>query len=233
MSIHQLSVAVCEDNPAYLDKLQKEIKNIIPVSITQFSSYHSFFQFLKNGTCPYDMVFLDIELGKFSGIELARKISVLNPCTQIIFISQYLKYVSPVYQVKHTFFIYKPELNSWLKHAVTQALENIRQISSQFLQITWNKESFSLLQQKIVYMERTLRITNIHMVDEKTYHTSEKLSDILAKLNNSFIQCHRSYIVNLNYVSAFDKLTLYLQNNDEVPVSRIQCENVKKALTCL
>lgn len=233
MSIQQLSAAICEDNPAYLDKLQKEIQKIIPVSITQFSSYHSFFQILKNGTCPYDIVFLDIELGKFSGIELARKISVLNPCTQIIFISQYLKYVSPVYQVKHTFFIYKPELDSWLKYAITQALKNIRQLSSQFLQITWSKETFSLFQQKIVYMERTLRITNIHMSDEKVYYTSEKLSDLSGKLNSSFIQCHRSYIVNLNYVSSFHNLTLYLQNNDEVPVSRRQCNDVKKALTCL
>ncbi len=81
----------------------------------------------------------------------------------------------------HIPFFYKPELKSWLKPAVTQALENIRQLSQQFLQTSWNKEVYTLLQQKILYMERTLRVTNIHMADRKNilhlrkvFGTSEK-----------------------------------------------------------
>lgn len=233
MSIQQLSAAICEDNSEYLNQLKTKILHIIPVSVQQFPSYQSFLQVLQTGTCPFDLVFMDIELGDFSGIELAEKITVLNPCAQIIFISQYLNYVSPVYQVKHTFFIYKPELDTWLKPAVTQALKNISELSGQFLQISWNKKTISLFQPKILYMERTLRTTNIHMADQKIYYTSEKFSDLIRKLNSCFIQCHRSYIVNLNYVSAFNNLTLFLRQNEEIPVSRKQAENVKKSLACL
>ncbi len=233
MSVQQLSAAICEDDPVYLELLQKEILQIIPVSIQKFSSYQDLWDILKNGSCPFDIIFMDIELGEFSGIDLAEKISTLNPCTQIIFISQYLKYVSPVYHVAHTFFCNKPELKSWLKPAVTQALENIRQLSQQFLQTSWNKEVYTLLQQKILYMERTLRVTNIHMADRKTYFTSEKFSVLLKKLEPAFVQCHRSYIVNLNYVSEFNKFTLYLSNDKEIPVSRRQAEHVKKMLACL
>lgn len=233
MSIQQLSAAICEDDSAYLTHLRKKLLRIIPVSVQQFSSYQSFLQILQTGSCPFDLVFMDIELGDFSGIELAEKIAVLNPCTQIIFISQYLNYVSPVYQVKHTFFIYKPELDTWLNPAVTQALNNIMELSCQFLQISWNKKTISLFQPDILYMERTLRTTNIHMSDQKIYYTSEKFSDIIKKLNTCFIQCHRSYIVNLSYVSSFHNLTLFLRGNEEIPVSRNQVENVKKSLACL
>lgn len=233
MSIQQLSAAICEDNSEYLNQLKTKLLHILPVSVQQFPSCQSFLQVLQTGTCPFDLVFMDIELGEFSGIELAEKITVLNPCTQIIFISQYLNYVSPVYQVKHTFFIYKPELDTWLKPAVAQALKNISELSGQFLQISWNKKTISLFQQKILYMERTLRTTNIHMADQKIYYTSEKFSDLIRKLNSCFIQCHRSYIVNLNYVSAFNDLTLFLRQNEEIPVSRKQAENVKKCLACI
>lgn len=233
MSIQQLSAAICEDNSEYLNQLKTKLLHILPVSVQHFPSCQSFLQVLQTGTCPFDLVFMDIELGEFSGIELAEKITVLNPCTQIIFISQYLNYVSPVYQVKHTFFIYKPELDTWLKPAVAQALKNISELSGQFLQISWNKKTISLFQQKILYMERTLRTTNIHMADQKIYYTSEKFSDLIRKLNSCFIQCHRSYIVNLNYVSAFNDLTLFLRQNEEIPVSRKQAENVKKCLACI
>lgn len=233
MSIQQLSAAICEDNSEYMNYLNTKILHIVPVSIHQFPSYQNFLQVLQTGTCPFDLVFMDIELGDFSGIELAEKITVLNPCTQIIFISQYLNYVSPVYQVKHTFFIYKPELDTWLKPAVAQALKNISELSGQFLQISWNKKTISLFQQKILYMERTLRTTNIHMADQKIYYTSEKISDLIGKLNPCFIQCHRSYIVNLNYVSSFNNLTLFLRQNEEIPVSRKQAEHVKKCLACI
>ena len=43
MSVQQLSAAICEDDPVYLELLQKEILQIIPVSIQKFSSYQDGF----------------------------------------------------------------------------------------------------------------------------------------------------------------------------------------------
>ena len=39
-------------------------------------------------------------------------------------------------------------------------------------------------------------------------------------LSSDFFQCHRSYIVNLNYVLQYSNHIVVLQNHAEVPVSR-------------
>ena len=53
-------------------------------------------------------------------------------------------------------------------------------------------------------MERQLRTTMI-MTPTQTYSTSEKLADLLGRLEDSFALCHRSYIINLKMVQEITK----------------------------
>lgn len=48
----------------------------------------------------------------------------------------------------------------------------------------------------------------------------QKLADLLHRLPQYFHQCHKSYIVNLEHVTRFEKTLLYMEDGRIVPVSR-------------
>lgn len=47
-----------------------------------------------------------------------------------------------------------------------------------------------------------------------------KLSEILNQLPPNFVKCHRSYIINKNYIKHFSSSVITMTNNEQIPVSR-------------
>ena len=76
-------------------------------------------------------------------------------------------------------------------------------------------------------MERTLRTTTIYTASSQ-FLTSKKLSDIITDLSENFVMCQRSFIVNLEYVSAYHTSPLFLSNGKTVPVSRSHFKEVRE-----
>lgn len=216
-----LNIAIIEDNPVHMEHLQKLLPGVIeePIAVSSFSSCSSFVKSLEIDPEPFNLAFMDIELGEESGIRAAEYAAKACPGLQIIYISQYLNYISPVYETKHLYFIYKPDLDKYLKQAVGKALAVIHAQKSQILHVSWNKEKFHILEKDIMYLERTLRTTLIY-TPQNSYQCSEKFSALLPRLRDSFIQCQQSFIVNLHFVSSFRNSCLCLTNGKEIPVSR-------------
>ena len=227
-----LNIAIIEDNPVHMEHLQELLPGVIeePVAVSSFSSCSSFVKSLEIDSEPFDLAFMDIELGEESGIRAAEYAVKVCPGLQIIYISQYLNYISPVYETKHLYFIYKPDLDKYLKQAVDKALSVIHAQKSRILHISWNKEKFHILEKDILYLERTIRTTRIYTL-QNSYQCSEKFSALLPRLRASFIQCQQSFIVNLNFVSSFRNSCLCLANGKEIPVSRKYRANVMQELS--
>lgn len=172
---------------------------------------------------------MDIDLGSNSptGIDLARRINSLNPRTQIIYVSQYIEYVSSVYETEHIYFINKSQLEEYLERALTKATERLDAISQDYLYLQKRQTRYSILQNDILYMERILRVTEIH-TSERIFSTSEGLPKLLERLSDSFAICHRSFLVNLRMIKKMTRKEILLWDNTVIPVGRLYYETVKK-----
>jgi DNA-binding LytR/AlgR family response regulator len=81
----------------------------------------------------------------------------------------------------------------------------------------------------ILYLEISGRKTAIH-TETEIILCNEKLFEISHKLDgDQFIQCHQSYVVNLQYVFEIHKCQLVLLNKEIIPLSRKHWEKVKNA----
>lgn len=226
-----LNIAIVEDNPVHMEHLQKLLPDVIeePIAVSSFSSCSSFVKSLEIDPETFDLAFMDIELGEESGIRTAEYATKMCPGLQIIYISQYLNYISPVYETKHLYFIYKPDLDKYLKQAVSKALAVIHAQKSQILHISWNKEKFHILEKDIMYLERSLRTTIIY-TPLNSYRCSENFSALLPRLRDTFVQCQQSFVVNLDFVSSFKTSSLCLTNGKEIPISRRYRNSVMQEL---
>lgn len=57
-------------------------------------------------------------------------------------------------------------------------------------------------------------------LEEKHVTDRNKLIQVLEQLPPNFVQCHRSYIVNKNFISSFSSSSIHLSNGKELPLSR-------------
>lgn len=215
-----IHIAICEDNKSHLEQISNIVSDICPnAEIAQFYTSEQREELCCQNAPDYDIVLMDIELPKSSGILLAKKIYQFHPCTQIIFITQYLQFCKDVYETDHVYFVYKQDMKEYLPLAIEKALQKRNHQKLQYLTISWNRHQHYLLFQSIVYMERSLRTTKIRSISGE-YYTSEKLTDLLERLDQSFICCHRSFLINLNYITNFDDELIILQDQYRIPVSQ-------------
>lgn len=227
-----IHIAICEDNAVHSDQIIKLVHACLRIDfeINTFSSGKAFLDSLSDCRCPYDLILMDIELDDpaLSGIALAEKINLMNHHAQIIFISQYLKYVSTVYETKHVYFVNKGEIEIYLPRAIEKALSNLENLQNQFLRFSKSSRQYQLPMNDILFMERKLRETDIH-TRSGIFTTREKLTELLPRLSPAFCLCHRSYIVNLNAVVSFDRSNITFADGQIIPVGRSYYESTKKA----
>lgn len=226
-----LKIGLCEDNEIQHNQILSFLETIsLPKhTIDSFYKgndlYNSIQEAMKDKE-PYDIVIMDIDLPDGNDIKFSKQINVFSPHTIIIYMTSYEDYVSDVYDTEHIYFILKKNYQKYLPHALSLANEALNKQRRASLKIFWNKEEYNILQKDIFYMERQLRTTMI-MTPTKTYSTSEKLADLLGRLENSFAMCHRSYIINLKMVQEITKDSALLVDGTSIPISRRYYSSLK------
>lgn len=94
---------------------------------------------------------------------------------------------------------------------------------------------FPILIQEIHYFESLQKKIWIYR-NENQYKTAIPLKELQTRLPSNFVRVHRSYIVNLNYISRISKdfssnYIIFLKNGVELPVSQSYIHNLKAALS--
>lgn len=170
------------------------------------------------GNLTPDIVFLDIELGHSTGLELLNLLE--KPTFEVIFITAYEDYAAKAFRTIATDYILKPIDIDELREAILKVKDKIYAKETQKL----IQESASVINasetnghlkisstegleivyfKDILYLKSINYYTNIVLTNSKEIITSKHLKDYEEQLkNNKFFRIHNSYIIN----------TMYLQN---------------------
>lgn len=164
-----------------------------------------------------DLLFLDIGLPVKSGIEIAQKIRSKNIHIPIVFLTSYTDKMQIGYKVRAFRFLIKPltyedfyeTLNDFKSEFIDSAKIIIRQKDRQTV----------LIQNNIMFIESLGDISAIH-IEKETILVDKTLKQWCCELNSDyFIQCHKSYIVNLKFVHSINN-NIILENGNEIEISR-------------
>ena len=97
--------------------------------------------------------------------------------------------------------------------------DRARRLSHKPLLVNFHNTLRSLLPSSIVYAESDRRVLYIHL-EQEVLRVYGKLVDLLSLLPASFVQCHKSFIVNMDYIQEFDSGSVLMSNGDRVPISQ-------------
>lgn len=227
-----LRIAVCDDDKTSLASIKKLVAQSLKEEyvLTSFHSGLDLMMYLSEQVKgQLDIAILDIDLGAGpNGIELAKRINQDYPRVKIIFCTGFIEFSQDVYDSEAVYFLVKPIKAEKMQNALKRALVSLNAGKKETLQLKNEGSILSLNVSEIRYIESIRR--QISIVGESgTFSCYAKLSDVLPKLPFRFIRCHKSFIVNLDFVQALGRDEFVLAQGVRIPISRSLYEEVKRA----
>ena len=184
-----------------------------------------------------DIVLLDIEMPGHSGLELLDFFDENEVNFSIIFTTAYNEYALKAFKFSAVDYLLKPIIPEELAEAVErvakqkQRFENFRAFKENLQQETLTKIAVPsgntllfLDTDKIMYIKGEGAYSEVFCSDGSKQLVSRNLKnfeDILCS-DSRFLRIHKSYIVNFNFVVAFNKSdggSIELENKAQIPVS--------------
>lgn len=228
-----LDIAIIDDDIEVLKAIKKILANIKIVDFIElYKSFDDFFKAADSGN-HYDVILLDIQFdGQENGIDYASRLFTIFPQLKIVFITGYVKeYVSEVFipRINLAGFIEKPVDAAIMQRTLEKIQEDIDNRKREVLVINSNGKTVVIQLRDITFIESDGHYINIHMTDG-IIRNFNSLNEVEKELPSYFKRCHRSYIVNMYYISELGNRKVIIDNNHntQLPVSRVLYNNLRK-----
>ncbi|MDR3767336.1 MAG: LytTR family DNA-binding domain-containing protein, partial [Butyricicoccus sp.] len=167
-----------------------------------------------------DLFFLDIELAAGSGLHAAQTIRTYNPHVPIVFLTNHQKYVFDGYTVQAFRYLMKPITPKDCASCLEQACAFAQTKQQQMLRVIQKGQWWFLPIRQILYIEATGHICRIQ-TEQEPIDYRKSFREIRQELPpHTFIQTHRSYLVNYRHIHTLSDKSLCLDNGEQIPVSR-------------
>ncbi|MGL5711390.1 MAG: LytR/AlgR family response regulator transcription factor [Paraclostridium sp.] len=224
-----INIAICEDEI----EIQSQIENYIEYALKDINieykiqKYSSGEELLETSLNEIDILFLDIQMGKIDGMETARKIRKVDNKMEIIFITSLIDYVQEGYEVRAYRYLIKPVEQEALKKHLLTCIEENKITKSNYIIINNKSNTYKIYAKEIKYIEVQKKYISIHTIN-KQFDVRYSLEKIEKDLNlEEFVRCHKSFLVNLNYIENIKPNIAILDSSEEVPISRYRYKDTK------
>ncbi|MBN9385084.1 MAG: response regulator transcription factor [Chitinophagaceae bacterium] len=217
-----IKAVIVEDEPSNVVILEGMIQDFCPnVSILGKAANALKAEALIRETNP-DLVFMDVEMPYGSGFDVLDKLKPVD--FEVIFFTAFNDYALRAFRYSALDYLLKPVSIIELKDAVGRAERNIRlknfdqrldvffdnmkKLSSDIPKIGLPGKSGIVFVpvSDVMYIEASRGYTHIFIKDKGKITSSKNISEYEALLpGNKFYRAHHSYLINLAYVSGYQR----------------------------
>jgi two-component system LytT family response regulator len=222
------TVLIVEDNEFVSKNLEKIVLEIdCNLNVLRTSYAAKALEYGKNQAI--DLFLLDIQLLDYSGIELGEEIRAIknHQFTPIIFITAIpTKELIAFHEIHCYDYIIKPFKVDTVKKILKPIIDDYSLQPEKNKTIKIKQKGFSILLkcEEIIYIEYFRRKLVINTVDEIINVSNRTLKDMKKELPDYFKQCHRSYLLNINYIKKINKTSQNIEligKCDEIPIGNV------------
>lgn len=222
-----INCIIVEDEPLAAERLKDFIKKIQSLNfLASFENGLDALSYLKNN--KVDLVFLDIKIGKLSGIQLLEQTLI---DAQIIFCTAYQEYAIKSYELNVTDYLLKPFTFERFLQSIEKAKYNIEKKSGVVKKSIFVKSGNHLEQialDDILYIEGMGDYRSIFCVNKRVM-TLQTFYDLEKEIPEAIIcRVHKSYMVSINKINTIERDQVKI-GNKIIPIS----ETYKKTFLSL
>jgi len=226
-------IAICDDDNIAIQQVNSFITSVfikmnISYKIDDFLDGELLIKQLSSGVC-YDLIFLDIEMPKVSGVQVGTAIrNVLqDELTQIVYISAKSEYALELFDSNPLNFLVKPITYDGIEKVVEKFVKITGNWSDVFT-YKYGHDTYKMKLKDIIYLESSGKKVIIHAKskNDEYYGSIEDAYESQLK-RYGFLFIHRAYVVNYDHVTAFEYEQLTLSDKTTLPIGQARRKEIR------
>ena len=231
-----IRVAICDDEPKTLQCLKEAVarygkRKNLDLAVELFASARDLEAQIE--TRPFQIYILDMLMPQMNGIELGQSVRKADAQAVIIYLTSTMDFAYQAFGVFAQRYFLKPLKEPELYEAMDFAAANIHKLHMA-LNVNTSDGIQRVFYHEIEYVENAARALHIFATDGKEIvsrllrRSFENDMECLLQ-SREFIQTHKSFIVNLNYVKLYSQGQITMRSGAQIPVSKSRQSETKRA----
>ena len=220
-----MNIILVDDEPLQLLRLEKAVKEAIPDAKTHsFSSSKEAMEATKEHI--FDLAFLDIEMPGTNGVQLAKRLQVVNPEINVVFVTAYDQYALEAHKIHASGYVTKPvskakiaEELSHLRYPVSSKQRKLRIKCFGNFEVFWDGEplrfSYKKSKEAFAYLVdregSAINVNELNAVLWEEDHPSY-LRNLVADIQNTLNKAGAEGVFVKRYTECF------------IDVSKVECD---------
>ena len=230
-----INVIVCDDEEKILHRIvelveKKFLENNILCEVRATADSRELIKIMEEDIV--DVLFLDIDMPYYNGMDIAGYINKNKLKTMIIFVTSHDALVYQTFEYRPFGFVRK----SYVDEEITQLIKRIAaelDERKEEIAVIRGQEITRIAIKDIVYIEAFGNYLNIR-TDKEEIRKRETMTSMENELKGKgFIRCHKGYLVNGNHIVKLGSGELEVEYNgyiNTVPVGRSYEKDVKRGI---
>lgn len=207
-----IRTALVDDEPrdlellhAHLTRYAREMRQELEVQ--EFSNGLEFLERFEGG---FDIVFMDVDMPHFNGIEIARRLRRADPVVVLVFVTNIAQYAICGYEVNAIDYLIKPVSYFTFTDKMGKALRFVQRRPEQSLVLPVEDGFLKLPVSEVCYLEKDKNYILYH-TQREVYRDRGSMTEMSARLEKAgFSRCTSGCLVNLRYVTRVGKEMVWL-----------------------
>lgn len=233
-----MKIVVCDDSIEDLTEIErllakyKEIHPDIRIEVEQFSDAVQLYQKIQEKDLA-DIYILDMIMSEKTGIDIGTLIRTSNKESIIVYITSSDDFAMEAYSVRAVRYLLKPVSEEQFFEALTYAMSLTKLEKEITYPVKTKNGLIAVPAAKIEYIENYSRQLNIYLTNGENIKSifirksfDEEIRDIAQ--DRRFIQVHKSFLINMNYVNKLTQSSILMESGKIIPVSKKRSADVRK-----
>ena len=230
-----IKIAIVDDEKNALDLIHTYVeRELLPsdeAEIFTFTKADDLLERLEDGL-EIDIVIADVEMPGMNGIELGRRINALQRSIYLIFITAYANYAAESYTIEAYQYILKNDMDKRFSMIFRRLMERVKREKRQYKMIGTPTNKETVYYRDIVYITKAKGAKYVRYITVNGEYTERiSLNQAREELESrEFLQIERGYIININHIAAIHGNCVYMDNGEQVVISRARLKKVREEI---
>jgi DNA-binding LytR/AlgR family response regulator len=223
-----LRVAIVDDNIRDGDVLEGMVREIVDETELELHRFGCGEDFLAAEE-QFDIVFMDIYMGDLTGLATVERYRKRDTDCRIVFTTTSREFALEAFALEAEQYLIKPVSQEKVKRILTKQVGR----AERMLRFTFERKNVEIAAKEIMYLEIKDRAVLVH-TGKVVYNVwNTKLDELAGQIGtdekgSGFIRCHKSYVVNLHFVTAMDG-DFILKNGERIYCTRNRTTQLRRA----
>ncbi|MEH2928571.1 response regulator [Candidatus Ventrimonas sp. KK005] len=229
-------IAICDDNEEILEIIKGKIqsyckKNDIGVIVSEFSDSELILEYIENKKI-FDAYFLDIEMPKYTGMDIANNIQTHGFLSYIIYLTAYDNYAIEACHMNTFWYLRKDKMDSQLNQVLDKLFAALKKQKGESVYLIDNQRLYARFYvNEIIYAWKNKKNVEFILTEGRKVQERITITQLFDKLKDNMVWLDRGMLLNPYHIQKVGNDYVTMDEDYCMKISLERATRLKNNLT--